>query len=121
MTTANKKPGAFRQPGKVQRPIKDTATPRQRLANERIVWQAAIAKVIPPELNHEKALPDLWHFLQAAKAEARIRPKAIGGRLDFKHKGRAYVARFTAPGRISLEERRTGRVLVESLPFEMES
>ena len=113
MTTTNKKPGAFRQPGKVKTPPKRiTMNARQREIHRRIDLQSEHSQN-PPRLWHPAEYPELYALVQAAKAAARAR-RRLKSRIVFSFECRAYAARFTNLDRVIIEDRHTGRFIASS-------
>jgi hypothetical protein len=113
MTTTNKKPGAFRQPGKVKTPAKPTRiTAAQREVHDRIAAQSEHSQV-HPRLWHPEEYPDLYRLIESAKRAARSR-RRLRGRIVFRHECRSYAARFTGLDRIIVEDQMTGRFIASS-------
>lgn len=111
--TNNKKPGAFRQPGKDKsHPKRNAITAAQRAIHRRIEAQSEEAKMNRRNW-HPEEYPDLYRLIESAKAAARAKPR-LWGKMTFTHEGRRYLARFTILDRIVVEDRRTGRFLASS-------
>jgi hypothetical protein len=117
MTMHNKNPGAVKRPGEIDMPRKSNPLSRRQQAQERITWQAALAKTNPPAFLNPLALPDLWRLLELARL--KVAPQQDGTWVRFKYVGRGYAVRFIAPGQITLMERHTDRVLIDAAPFEV--
>lgn len=114
MSTTKKKPGTMKRPGK--KPNRNHLTPTQRALHRRIADQSA--RTIAGGMNwHPEEYPDLWMLVHAAKEEARSRAR-LRGHIVFIYEGKSYAVRFTNLDRIKVEDRQTGGLIAQTMPFQ---
>lgn len=113
MAPHNKKPGAYRRPGKVKSHGKHTRiTAAQRDIHRRIEAQSEHSKTLRRHW-HPDDYPDLWRLIVAAKKSTLARQR-LRGRMVFIFERRRYAVRLTSLDRLIIEDHATGRFVASS-------